>query len=193
MITHESDPGPFKIMPTYIALLRGVNVSGNMIKMDRLREIWSKFGFKNIRTYIQSGNVIFDAVNSPSNWSQAIETKLAGESRLPVIMILRTAAELKKAIAANPFLKRNGIDRSKLHVTFLDEAVSKDALKKIASLSTGPDELLVSGREAYLHCPDGYGRTKLHNAALEKLLSAKATTRNWNTVNKLYEIASEQS
>jgi uncharacterized protein (DUF1697 family) len=180
-------------MPTYIALLRGVNVSGNMIKMDRLREIWSKFGFKNIRTYIQSGNVVFDAVNSPSNWSKAIEKKLAGESRLPVIMVLRTAADLKKVLANNPFLKRDGIDLSKLHVTFLDGVVSKDALKKISSVNAGPDELHVSSKEAYLHCPDGYGRTKLHSAALEKLLSAKATTRNWNTVNKLYEMASEQS
>jgi len=180
-------------MATYIALLRGVNVSGNMIKMDRLRELWSDLGFKNIRTYIQSGNVVFDAVDLPPNWSHAIEKKLAGETRLPVHMVLRTAVELKKVITANPFLKRDGIDRSKLHVTFLDGTVSRDALKKISSLRTDPDELRISGGEAYLHCPNGYGRTKLHNAALEKLLSAKATTRNWNTVNKLYEMASEQS
>jgi uncharacterized protein (DUF1697 family) len=180
-------------MPTYIAMLRGVNVGGNMIKMDRLREIWARLGLKNIRTYIQSGNVIFDTPEPPSKWFGAIEKKLARETRLPVVVIVRTAAELKKVIDANPFLKQPGIDRSKLHVTFLGAAVAKDILKKSGNLASGPDELRVLGKEAYLHCPEGYGNTKLHNTALEKLLSARATTRNWNTVNKLYEMACEQT
>jgi uncharacterized protein (DUF1697 family) len=180
-------------MATYIAMLRGVNVGGNKIKMERLRELWSKLGFKNIRTYIQSGNVVFDAADPPSKWFGAIEKKLAGDARLPVAIIVRTTAELKKVIDANPFLKQPGIDRSKLHVTFLSAAVAKDILKKSGNLASGPDELRVLGKEAYLHCPEGYGNTKLHNTALEKLLSARATTRNWNTVNKLYEMASEKA
>jgi uncharacterized protein (DUF1697 family) len=178
-------------MPTYIAMLRGINVSGNMLKMDRLRELWSSLGFKNVRTYIQSGNIIFESNDPPAKWLPKIENKLIGETRLPVHVIVRTPGELKKAIAANPFLKQDGIDRSKLHVTFLDRAAGKDALKNLANLPPGPDELRVIGKEAYLHCPDGYGRTKLHNAAIEKLLVAKATTRNWNTVNKLYEMSSQ--
>jgi uncharacterized protein (DUF1697 family) len=180
-------------MPTYIAMLRGVNVGGNMLKMDRLREIWSKLGFKNVRTYIQSGNVIFDSPDPPSKWTIAIEKKLAGKTRLPIHMVFRTATDLKKVIEANPFLKQAGIDRSKLHVTFLGDVVSKDVLKKSGNLTSGPNELRVLGREAYLYCPNGYGQTKLHNTALEKLLGAKATTRNWNTVNKLYEMASESA
>src|ERR1700723_1369650 len=117
-------------MATYIAMLRGVNVGGNMIKMDRLREIWAKLGFKNIRTYIQRGNVIFDTPDPPAKGFGAIEKKLAGDARLPVAIIVRTTAELKKVIDANPFLKQPGIDRSKLHVTFLSAAVAKDILKK---------------------------------------------------------------
>ncbi len=112
---------------------------------------------------------------------------------LPAVVIVRAAAELKKVINANPFLKQPGIDRSKLHVTFLSAAVAKEVMKKSGTLTSGPDELRVLGKEAYLHCPEGYGNTKLHNTALEKLLSARATTRNWNTVNKLYEMACEQA
>jgi uncharacterized protein (DUF1697 family) len=178
-------------MPTFIAMLRGINVGGNPLKMDRLRALFSSLGFKNVRTFIQSGNVIFDTAKSPSKCSAEIEKKLAGETRLPITVILRTATELKSAIAANPFLKHPKIDPSKLHVTFLAAPVPRDILKKSGTLTSGPDELRVIGKEAYVHCPNGYGRTKLHNTALEKLLSTKATTRNWNTVNKLYELATQ--
>lgn len=177
-------------MATYVALLRGVNVGGNTIKMERLRELWSELGFKNVRTYVQSGNVVFDAGGSPSRWSPLIEQRLAGETRLPVSVILRTPAQLRATIAGNPFLKETGIDSAKLHVTFLAGAPGKDALKTLSAAKAGADRLCVSGNEIYLHCPNGYGGTKLSNNALEKLLSVRATTRNWNTVNKLCEIAS---
>jgi len=180
-------------MAIYIALLRAVNVGQNVIKMERLRELWSQCGFKHVTTYVQSGNVVFEAEGSPSNWSQAIEQRLAGETRLPVFVILRTPAELKKIIARNPFLNEKGIDCSRLYVTFLGGASGKDAMKKLSAVNAGGDQFRLSGQEAYLYCPDGYGRSKLSNNALEKALSVKATTRNWNTVNKLYEIASNSS
>ena len=160
-------------MAIYIALLRAVNVGQNVIKMERLRELWSQCGCKNVTTYIQSGNVVFEAEGSPANWSQAIEQRLAGETRLPVSVILRTPAELKGIIARNPFLR--------------------DALKKLSAVNAGGDQFRLSGKEVYLYCPEGYGRSKLSNAALERALSVKATTRNWNTVNKLDEIASSSS
>ena len=177
-------------MAIYIALLRGVNVGQNTIKMDRLRELWSEFGFKNATTYVQSGNVVFEAEGSPSNWSQAIEQKLAGETRLPVSVFLRTPSELRGIIARNPFLKEKGVDGSKLHLTFLSRATGENALKKLSAVNAGTDQFRLSGKEVYLYCPQGYGRTKLSNNALERVLSVKATTRNWNTVHKLYEIAS---
>jgi uncharacterized protein (DUF1697 family) len=176
-------------METYVALLRGVNVGQNTLKMERLRQLWSELGFQNVTTYVQSGNVVFEAEGSPASWSSAIEPKLAGETRLPVTVLVRTPAELKSIIARNPFLKEKGIDRSKLHVTFLASAVGKDALKKLSAVNAGADQFRLSGQEVYLYCPNGYGRTKLSNNALEKALSVKATTRNWNTVNKLYEIS----
>ncbi|MBZ5561348.1 MAG: DUF1697 domain-containing protein [Acidobacteriia bacterium] len=178
-------------MQTYVALLRGVNVGKNLLKMERLRQLLPDLGFKNVTTYLQSGNVVLQAEGSPSSVSSAIEQKLAGETRLPVTVLVRTPAELKSIIARNPFLKEKGVDRSKLHVTFLASPGGKDALKRLSALNAGADQFRLSGKEVYLYCPNGYGISKLSNNALEKALSVKATTRNWNTVNKLYAIASK--
>ncbi len=180
-----------KIMQTYIALLRAVNVAQNMLKMERLRQLLSELGFRNVTTYLQSGNAVFQAQGSATSVATAIEQKLAGETRLPVSVLIRTSAELKSLIAHNPFLKEKGVDRSRLHVTFLADAAGKEAVKKLSAIDAAGDQFHTSGREIYLYCPNGYGISKLSNSALEKALAAKATTRNWNTVNKLYEIASK--
>ena len=96
---------------------------------------------------------------------------------------------MANVIAGNPFLKQRGVDIMKLHVTFLAKAPSKPALDKLDALAGTRDEYRLAKREIYLHCPNGYGQTKLSNTRIEKLLSLTATTRNWNTVNKLYELA----
>ena len=90
-------------MPIYVALPRGVNVGQNILRMDRLREVCSEMGLKNVRTYVQSGNVVFEGQGSATRWSQALERGLAGETRLPVTVIVRTAAEIAKVLAENPF------------------------------------------------------------------------------------------
>jgi uncharacterized protein (DUF1697 family) len=182
-----------KIMTGYIALLRGVNVGGNILKMERLRGVWSELGFKNVRTYVQSGNVVFNAAGSPANLSRAIEKKLAGETRLPVAVIVRTAMEMGKIIAGNPFLKvkGEGIDRLKLHVTFLGAVAPKDADDRLNAVKAGLEQFYCVDREVYLYLPNGYGRAKLTNNVVEKALSVKATTRNWNTVSKLHEMVTE--
>lgn len=176
-------------MTTYIALLRGVNVGGNQLKMDRLRAICASLGFENARTYLQSGNVVFDARGWQSNVEKALERTLAGETRLPVRVLVRSGADIKRLIAKNPFLKNQAIDRSRLHVTFMTESPTPEALKRLAAVDTGQDEFRAAGTEIYLHCPTGYGRSKLSNNQLERLLSLTATTRNWNTVNTLAEMA----
>jgi uncharacterized protein (DUF1697 family) len=178
-------------MTTYIALLRGVNVGGNMLKMERLREIWADCGFQNVRTYIQSGNVIFNAKGTPKEWLSKVEKKLAGETRLPVSVVVRSATELGKVISANPFLKQKGVDLTKLHLTFLLTAPSKSTLQELGQIESGADQFHCHRQDVYLYCPGGYGNTKLSNVRLEKVLGVKATTRNWNTVNTLYKMATE--
>jgi len=96
-------------MPVFVALLRGVNVGGNILRMERLREICAGLGAKNPRTYVQSGNVVFEAAGSGAAWEAKLEKALAGESRLPVSVIVRTGDELKKVLGGNPFLKEKGI------------------------------------------------------------------------------------
>lgn len=176
-------------MPAFIALLRGVNVGGNTLRMERLRAVCAGLGAKDARTYVQSGNVVFSASGSAARWATALERKLAGESRLAVSVIVRTAAEMAKVAAGNPFVSEKGIDPTKLHVTFLQHAPAKAALKQLDSLNAGADRLKVAGKVIYLHCPNGYGRTRLSNTAIEKALGVRATTRNWNSVNKLRNMA----
>lgn len=176
-------------MPVFIVLLRGVNVGGNILKMDRLREICAKFGAKNPRTYVQSGNVVFEAAGSASGWEAKLEKKLAGESRLPVSVIVRTAAEMSAVLAGNPFLKEKGIDTRRLGVTFLREMPSKPALAALAALDFGRERYHHAGKEVYLHCPDGFGNAKLYS--LDRILKQPATARNWNTVTKLCDMSAK--
>jgi len=180
-------------MPVFIALLRGVNVGGNALSMERLRALCGELGGKDPRTYVQSGNLVFVASGSTSRWSTVLARKLTGETRLPVTIIVRTAAEMAKVAVGNPFLKETGIDPAKLHVTFLEQAPAKTARAALDALAAkaGADRLVLADAEVYLHCPDGYGRSKLANAALEKTLGLRATTRNWNTVSKLVEMSAE--
>jgi uncharacterized protein (DUF1697 family) len=174
---------------TFIALLRGINVGGNILKMDRLRALCSGLGAQNVRTYVQSGNVVFDAAGTAEKWQQALEKKLTGESRLPVSVIVRTAGELASIAASNPFLKEKGIDTARLAVTFLQQPPAKDALARLAAMDIGPERYHAAGKNLYLHCPEGFANAKLY--LLDKVLAQKTTVRNWNTVLKLCEMSAE--
>ncbi len=176
-------------MAIYIALLRGVNVGGNILKMDRLRELCAKLGAKNARTYMQSGNIVFEGHGSASHWAETLERKLAGESRLPVSVMVRTAAEMSGVLAGNPFPKEKGIDMKRLAVTFLQHSALKPALDALAALKIGSERFHCAGKEIYLHCPNGFADSKLYT--LEKVLKQKTTTRNWNTVTKLCEMSAK--
>lgn len=184
-------PSAPSLMATYIALLRGINVGGNVLRMERLRDIWAELGFPNARTYVQSGNIVFEASGSASGWVERMEQRLAEETRLPVSVLLRSRAEWKRLIARNPFAAEAGIDLTKLHVTFLASAVDAAGLARLNALPAGADRFQLAGSEVYLHCPQGYGKSKLANHALERALAVRATTRNWNTVNQLYALAAE--
>lgn len=180
-------------MPVYISMLRGVNVgSHNRIKMERFRESCKALGFERIQTYIQSGNAVFRAERqSPLAVSQRIEERILADFGLSVPVLTRTSADMNKTIQGNPFLNKRGIDLTKLHVTFLSHVPAKAGLEKMAAVAPGPDAFHHCGEAIYLHCPNGYGETKLSNTFFEKTLSVSATTRNWKTVNKLYEMALE--
>jgi len=175
----------------YIAMLRGINVSGhNIVKMEDLRASFGALRFRNVETYVQSGNVIFETEkDSLASLSKAIERKIAGDFAVSIPVFLRTSDEMAAITKRNPFLKVPGIDHSKLHVTFLSDAPLDAAHERIQPLATNPELFRIIEREIYLYCPHGYGKSKLSNSAIEKKLSIGATTRNWKTVNTLLAMA----
>ena len=179
-------------MPTYAAMLRGINVSGhNPIKMEQLRTLCNSLGFQNAETYVQSGNIVFQTTaENPAAVSKSISGAILESFGFDVPVIVRTSKEIRRVIANNPFLKEKKIDLSKLHVTFLSETPQKGSLKKLEALAISPDQFYSAPHEIYLYCPAGYGLSKLSNKAIEKALSVNATTRNWKTTNTLMEMVS---
>jgi uncharacterized protein (DUF1697 family) len=182
---------PSRTPSTHIALLRGINVGGHkIIKMDQLRKAFEELGFEGVSTYVQSGNVVFRSPKKASaDLSRKIEEMLLRRFNMSVPVIVRTAREVDDVLRNNPFLKERGLDVSRLHVTFLSHTPQKAAVKGLAAIAAGPDRFHCRGQEIYLHCPNGFGGTKLSINAFEKVLAVGATTRNWNTVNTLYEMA----
>ena len=177
-------------MKTYISMLRGINVGKHkMIKMDELKDLYRSFNFKDIKTYVQSGNVIFRYQNAPqSELAAKIQNKIKETFGFDVSVIIRTKGEFKKIIFDNPFKNE---DTGKLHVTFLPNIPDKKFINEMKTVKDESEKFYISLKEIYLFLPDGYGRTKFNNNFFEKKLKLDATTRNWKTVNKLLEIAKE--
>jgi uncharacterized protein (DUF1697 family) len=173
-------------------MLRGINVGGRkIVKMEKLLGSFEELGFGRVRTYVNSGNVVFEISKIPSSvLSRRIEERISQDSGFPITIFLRTADDLRRILRDNPFLKERGIDQSKLLVTFLSVTPQKAALEKLDSLDGGSHRFRINGEEIYLYCPDGYGRTKLSNNAFERFLAVAATTRNWKTVNDLFAMSS---
>lgn len=179
---------------TYICLLRGINVSGHkIIKMEQLRKSLEALGLENVATYIQSGNVVFSASQqSPETLCKKIQEKILRDFGFLVPVTIKSSEEVSKAIRNNPFPKEKNVDESRLHITFLSKPPETAGLQALERLPAKPDRFHYSGTEIYLHCPNGYGGSKLSNNTLERLLKVSATTRNWTTINRLHEMSLER-
>jgi uncharacterized protein (DUF1697 family) len=174
---------------TYVALLRGVNLgSRNKVSMPAVRGLFEELGYGDVQTYLQSGNVVFTSSDGASAIVQRIERALARELGVRAAVVLRTKAELRRVVTGNPFAERQG-DPKKLLVTFLRETPPRAAVAALDPQEHAPDEFHVARREVYLHCPNGYGRTKLSNAFFERKLGVPGTNRNWRTVTALANLA----
>jgi uncharacterized protein (DUF1697 family) len=181
-------------VPTYVAMLRGINVSGSKpIKMEALRASFEALGFTNVRTYVQSGNVVFTAKDRAAGPLGAkIAARIERDFGFDVPTMVLGAETLARVVDENPFAGKKGVDPTKLHVTFLAEAPVAGGLEKMQAVSSGRDQFQCLGTSIYLVCPDGYGRTKLNNNAFERALRVGATTRNWKTVTTLAQMAAEE-
>ncbi len=180
---------------TWIALLRGINLGNhNKIAMPPLRATLEAHGCTNVRTHLQSGNLVFGARERSEG---AIVAKVAAAlvegHGIDCPVVVRTPKQWAQVIAQSPFADRVAADADKktLHVTFLDAPPPADALADVDPAWHAPDELVVVGREVHLWCPGGYGRTKLTPAYLERRTGRVATDRNWNTVLALADLAAE--
>jgi len=175
----------------YIALLKGINVGPHKrIKMADLTAALESKGFEDVITYLQSGNVIFEH-------DQTDVTKIAGNIEsiisqtfgFPVNIIIRTEDELEDIVKVNPFIKDANVELDKLHVTFLLDVPDPKTISNLDIKKDENEKFKIIGREVYLYCPNGYGRTKLKNDVFERKLNTTATTRNWKTTNKLLDLS----
>lgn len=176
-------------MTTYVALLRGVNLgSYNKVPMAELRQSLGEGGLDDVRTYIQSGNVVFRSTAGAVQLETTIENVIAQRFGLDVRVLVRTDAELVAVLAGNPFAAAQP-DQTKLHVVFLSEAPDPARVAALEATHDGAEAFAVSGRDVYLLTPDGLGRASLTHASFEKAFGLAATARNWRTVNRLAEMA----
>jgi uncharacterized protein (DUF1697 family) len=182
-----------KIKPTHlashVALLRGINVGGkNMLPMADLVKMFSKTGCENVRTFIQSGNVIFNAdADLAERIADLISAQIAKKFGCKIPVVLRTARQLENVVANNPFIK-TGTLGDILHVMFLANLPKPEAVAQLDAKRSPPDEFIVRNREIFLKLPNGNARSKLTNAYFDSKLATVSTVRNWRTVLKLEEL-----
>lgn len=177
-----------------IALLRGINVGGKRkILMADLKVLFTDLGFKNIETYIQSGNVLFDCDMSISaaEISTKIENAIATKFGFEVPIVISSIDEIKTAIETNPFLKDSETQIEQLHLTFLKQVAEDSELENIKNFDYSPDKFHIQNRYAFIFCNGKYHESKLTNDFFEKKLKVSTTTRNWKTVLKLYELGNK--
>jgi len=177
-------------VPRFVALLRSVNVAGHgRLAMNELRASVEALGFTDVTTYIQTGNVLFKADSkSEKGIATTIEQRLAEDFGDSPAVLVRSVAEFRRVGSSSPYAKA-GADPARHHVTFLATVPTKAALDALTLPPSGRDELVVDGKEIYVHTPDGYAGTKYTGTFLERRLGVVSTTRNWNTVTKLSELA----
>ncbi len=175
----------------YISILRGINVGGNRkILMKDLKSLYEGLGFSKVETYIQSGNVVFESDEKLSNADLEVKIQQAITETFgfEVPVIIRTADEWAKSIVNNPFWKEKDTDIDRLHLTCLKEVPSPELLEKIKLFQFLPDRYEIIGKDVFIFCASGYGTSKLVNSFFESKLKTPATTRNWKTLMKLYEM-----
>jgi uncharacterized protein (DUF1697 family) len=167
-------------MAAFVALLRAVNVGGTgKLAMTDLVKLCEKAGFSGVKTYIQSGNVVFESSATEAKAKATLEKVLAAKLGKPVGVFVRAAAQLDRVLADNPFKQA---PPNRVIVMFLDEAPPKDALAEVGA--PGGEKLVLHGRELYIHYPDGQGVSKL-----KVPFASTGTGRNINTVTKLAAMA----
>ena len=174
-------------MPKYVAFLRAINVGGHLVKMDHLRSLFEELGFKNVETFIASGNVIFDTrTTNVKSLEAKIEKHLKTSLGYEVTTFLRTVEDLTRISEYAPFeADELNAEGNTLFVCFLADHPTKEATKSLLSKATAIDGFKVDDREVYWLYRRGNGESKFYGPPLEKCLALPTTVRNVNTVRRL--------
>lgn len=180
-------------MSRFIALLRGINVSGQKkIKMSELRILFENLGFQNVETYIQSGNVIFSSKEkSTTKIANKISSGINTKYNFDVQLIILTPKDIDRVLKNNPFVKKKK-ETERLYVTFLSAMPSIENINKLNEISFLPEEYSKNKKIIYLFFPNGAGKAKLNNNFIENKLKVIGTTRNWKTVTALFKLVNCQ-
>jgi len=181
-------------MPTYVVLLRAVNVGGTgKLPMASFRKVLADLGYKNVETYIQSGNAVFEARGSAAGVAKSVAAALEKIMAGPVGVVVRTHDDLCRIIAGNPFAAEAAADGARVHVAFLAGPAGKDAPAALEQIvrqnSKRRDRYHLAGDTLYLHLPDGAAETKFTGKTLDRAIGVIGTGRNWNTVVKLHAMS----
>jgi uncharacterized protein (DUF1697 family) len=178
-------------MTTYVALLRAVNLGAvNKVSMSELRDLLASLGFEDVRTILQTGNVVFRCdATSASGLEATLEREIAQSLRLKTTVFVRDADEIADVVAHNPFPRETKQDPSHVVVSFLRAAVELRAVRALQAAVGGPELVRAYGRHLYIVYPDGIGRSRLTGALFARHIRGIATARNWSTVVKLAEAA----
>jgi len=178
----------------YISILRGINVSGQKkIIMKDLVLLYLNLGFSHVVTYIQSGNVIFETPEKDqSKLMTLICESIKTKYNFDIPIIIRKQRELQKIMHNLPFseIAKDEME-TKVLVTFLSGKPSQANTDALLKFAKPPEQMIIRGKEVYLYCPNGYGKTKLSNNFIEKKLNVDGTTRNWKSITKLNELLLE--
>jgi len=174
-------------------MLRGINIGPHKrMQMQKLRASCETLGFEQVKTYIQSGNLVFRAGKlRPEALGKKLEERIVHDFGFSSDIIIRSKEEFERIVTGNPLLRERGIDESKLHVVFAREAPSPAAIRKLVSLTVEPDKVRHAGKEIYFYFPNGVSGSSLWKHPLDRVFDVPGTMRNWRTVIALSKMAVE--
>lgn len=176
-------------MARQIALLRGINLgSRRRVAMGELRDLLTGLGYEDVRTYLQSGNVVLTSDRSDAQLERELEQQISAKLGVDTPIVVRTRDELADVVERDP-LGDVVKDPKRYQVTFLSAALAPEPKRRLSGLDVAPERFVVSGREIYAWHPDGVQRSRLAAALTDSRLGVTATARNWNTVTKLLDLA----
>ncbi|NHN28284.1 DUF1697 domain-containing protein [Paenibacillus agricola] len=177
-------------MTIYIALLRGINVGGNnKIKMSELKTCFEALGFGRVKTYINSGNILFESEEGEAALRQQIEQMIHKDFRISLTVVLRSAAELEQLIASCPYDAAALSEGESIHASLLTEPLAKEKINHLSDIKSEQDQFQIKGRDIYMWLRQSMRDSKLAGSLTK--LGNTVTTRNWNTIIKLDALAKE--